>query len=89
MNNWDYCSINYSIELRGDNVKYKKLVISIILVMIASYLLISFKPITSSKVLAVRGAPGNLTRDIDGLDDGLYPGYKVILIIHFYFITQD
>lgn len=60
-------------------MKYKRLIISIILVTIVSYLLISFNPITSNKVFAVRGAPGNLTRDIDGLDDNLYPGYKQLI----------
>lgn len=60
-------------------MRYKKIAIITLLVMIISYLLISFNPISSNKSYAARGIPKNLTREIDALDDYYYPGYKQLI----------
>lgn len=58
-------------------MRMKKLMASILIISILSYLLLVFNPITSNNSYAV--TPGTLTSDINGVDDSRYPGYKVLI----------
>lgn len=60
-------------------MKYRKLLVVTLIIMILSYLLIVFNPMTSNKVYAAKVAAGTLSRDIEGLDENLYPGYKQLI----------
>lgn len=60
-------------------MKYKKIVVITVFVMLISYLIMAFIPVTSNKVYAGQLPAGTLSRDIDGLDDNLYPGYKQLI----------
>ena len=53
-----------------------KMVINIAVIMILAYLIVAFMPNMSSKVYAQDMAPGTLSRDVNALDDNLYPGIK-------------
>lgn len=53
----------------------KIVVISLLITMILSIIL-NIIPATTNKSYAADMAKGTLSRDIDGLDDNLYPGYK-------------
>lgn len=58
-------------------MQMKKLIAGILIIAMLSYLLLVFNPITSSSSYAV--TPGTLTSDINGVDDGRYPGYKILI----------
>lgn len=60
-------------------MRYKKLVIITVLIMLISYLTVVFMPVTSNKSYAGQLPAGTLSRDVDGLDDNLYPGYKQLI----------
>ena len=60
-------------------MKYKKIVVITVFVMLISYLIMAFIPVSSNKVYAGQLPAGTLSRDIDGLDDNLYPGYKQLI----------
>lgn len=60
-------------------MKNKKIVVLVLLLSILSYLLVSFVPITTSNSYAANMPTGTLSRDINGIDDGLYPGYKSLI----------
>ena len=55
----------------------KTKVIFILIVMLISYLIMAYIP--QNNVYAAKVAAGTLTRDIDGIDDNLYPGYKQLI----------
>lgn len=60
-------------------MKIKKLLIVILLITMLLTLIINLNPITESKSYAADMAKGTLSRDIDGLDENLYPGYKQLI----------
>ena len=60
-------------------MKNKKLISLIIILMIFNYILLSLMPMFSNKVYAADQAAGTLSRDINGIDDNLYPGYKSLI----------
>ncbi len=60
-------------------MKYRKIAVIIVLLMLISYLIMSFIPVNSNKVYAGQLPAGTLSRDIEGLDDNLYPGYKQLI----------
>ncbi len=60
-------------------MKYKRLVIVIVVIMLISYLAMGFIPVTSNKAYAAKVPAGTLSRDIEGLDENLYPGYKQLI----------
>lgn len=60
-------------------MKIKKLLIVILLITMFLTLIINLNPITESKSYAADMAKGTLSRDIDGLDENLYPGYKQLI----------
>lgn len=57
----------------------KKIIAFVILIAILQYLLIVFSPITINKSYATDMDKGTLSRDINAIDDGLYPGYKSLI----------
>jgi len=60
-------------------LKYKKVVIVTLTIIVISYLLMSFIPITCNKVYAAKVPAGTFTNDINGIDENLYPGYKALI----------
>ncbi len=60
-------------------MKSKKIVVFVLILAILQYLLVVFCPITTNKSFAGDQAKGTLSRDINGLDDNLYPGYKKLI----------
>lgn len=60
-------------------MKSRKIVVFIIILTILQYLVIAFNPITTTNSFAGDMAKGTLSRDINGLDDNLYPGYKKLI----------
>ncbi len=58
-------------------MQMKKVLACILIISILSYLILAFNPITYNTTYAE--VPGTLTRDIDGLDDSRYPGYKALI----------
>ncbi len=60
-------------------MKYKKVVIVTLTIIVISYLLMSFIPITCNKVYAAKVPAGTFTNDINGIDENLYPGYKALI----------
>ncbi len=60
-------------------MKGKKIVVFVLILTILQYLLVVFCPITTNKSFAGDQAKGTLSRDINGLDDNLYPGYKQLI----------
>lgn len=59
-------------------MKYRKIVLTIV-IMLSLYLLISFMPIFSHEVYAGQKPAGTLDRDVDGIDEAYYPGYKQLI----------
>lgn len=53
-----------------------KLLINIAIVMLLAYLIVAFMPLGANNVYAQDMAPGTLSRDVNALDDNLYPGFK-------------
>jgi beta-N-acetylglucosaminidase len=60
-------------------LKNKSIAITILLITIITYLLLAFVPIKSNNSYAADMQKGTLSRDIDALDDNLYPGYKQLI----------
>lgn len=60
-------------------MRSKKIVVLVLLFTILSYLLLSFVPLTTNNSYAADMQAGTLSRDINGIDDGLYPGYKSLI----------
>lgn len=60
-------------------MKSKKIVVFILILAILQYLLVAFCPITTNNSFAKDQAKGTLSRDINNLDDNLYPGYKQLI----------
>lgn len=60
-------------------MKSKKIVVLILMLAVLQYLFVVFCPITTSNSFAGDQAKGTLSRDINGLDDNLYPGYKQLI----------
>ena len=60
-------------------MKSKKIVVFVVIIAILSYLILVFNPITTNASYAADMAAGTLSRDINGIDDTLYPGYKQLI----------
>ncbi len=60
-------------------MRNKKIVSLILIFMIFSYILMALMPCFELKVYAADQAAGTLSRDINGIDDKLYPGYKKLI----------
>ena len=60
-------------------MKSKKVVALTLLFTILSYLLFSFFPVFINNSYATDMTAGTLSRDIDGIDENLYPGYKSLI----------
>ena len=60
-------------------MKNKKIVSFILIFMIFSYILMALMPCFELKVYAADQAAGTLSRDVNGIDDKLYPGYKKLI----------
>lgn len=60
-------------------MKMKKILVVSLLITILLSLIINIIPFTASKSYAADMDKGTLSRDIDGLDDNLYPGYKQLI----------
>lgn len=60
-------------------MKNKKILVVTLLITILLSLIINLIPATANKSYAADMAKGTLSRDIDGLDENLYPGYKQLI----------
>lgn len=60
-------------------LRMKKIVVFALLITILSYLILSFNPITTTNSYAADCPAGTLSRDINGIDDNLYPGFKSLI----------
>ena len=60
-------------------MKYRKIVVFVVIIAILSYLLLVFNPITTNTSFAADMSAGTLSRDINGIDENLYPGYKQLI----------
>lgn len=60
-------------------MKSKKIVVWILIISMLSYLILAFCPITTNNSYAAGMPAGTLSRDINGIDDSLYPGYKQLI----------
>lgn len=60
-------------------MKFKKILVVSLLITIILSLILNFIPATANKSYATDMDKGTLSRDIDGLDDSLYPGYKQLI----------
>lgn len=60
-------------------MKIKKILVVTLLITILFSLIINIIPTTSTVSYAADMAKGTLSRDIDGLDESLYPGYKQLI----------
>lgn len=54
-------------------------IIFFLIISIIIYLILAFIPLGSNNTYAADMTAGTLSRDIDGLDDSLYPGYKQLI----------
>ena len=57
----------------------KKIIAFIIIIALLQYLVLTFSPITINKSYAADMAKGTLSRDINAIDDNIYPGYKSLI----------
>ena len=57
----------------------KKIIAFIIIIALLQYLVLTFSPITINKSYAADMAKGTLSREINAIDDNLYPGYKSLI----------
>ena len=60
-------------------MKVRKIVIISLLVTVIFTLILNTIPVTASKSYAADMDKGTLSRDIDSLDDNLYPGFKQLI----------
>lgn len=60
-------------------MKIKRILVVSLFIAIILYLIINMNSFTANKVYAADMAQGTLSRDIDGLDESLYPGYKALI----------
>lgn len=60
-------------------MKIKKILVVTLLITILLSLVINLIPATTNKSYAADMAKGTLSRDIDGLDESIYPGYKQLI----------
>ena len=60
-------------------MKNKKIISLVIILMIFNYILLSVMPLFSNKVYAADQVAGTLSRDVNGIDENLYPGYKSLI----------
>ncbi len=60
-------------------MKIKKILVVTLLITILLSLIINLIPATANKSYAADMPKGTLSRDIDGLDENLYPGYKQLI----------
>lgn len=57
----------------------KRILAIVIILALLQYLLLVFSPITNNKSYAADMPKGTLSRDINAIDDGIYPGYKALI----------
>jgi len=60
-------------------LKNKRIIILVVIITLISYTLLAFTPIANNKSYAADQAPGTLSRDVNAIDDALYPGYKQLI----------
>ena len=60
-------------------MKNKSLILLVVIITLILYILLAFTPIVNNKSYAADLAPGSLSRDVDAIDDSIYPGYKSLI----------
>ena len=61
-------------------MKLKKSIVYVLVAFAIIYLFLAFNSTTNNTVYANTPVPGTLSRDIEGIDDNLYPGYKSLML---------
>ncbi len=60
-------------------MKNKSIILLVVIITLILYILLAFTPIVNNKSYAADLAPGSLSRDVDAIDDSIYPGYKSLI----------
>ncbi len=60
-------------------MKNKSIILLVVIITLISYILLAFTPIANNKSYAADLPPGSLSRDVDAIDDSIYPGYKSLI----------
>ena len=55
------------------------IILLVVIITLILYILLAFTPIVNNKSYAADLAPGSLSRDVDAIDDSIYPGYKSLI----------
>lgn len=60
-------------------MKKRSIILLVVIITLISYILLAFTPIANNKSYASDFAPGTLSRDVNAIDDAIYPGYKSLI----------
>ncbi len=60
-------------------MKNKSIILLVVIITLILYILLAFTPIVNNKSYAADLAPRSLSRDVDAIDDSIYPGYKSLI----------